>query len=163
MAVVTRYGQAYPQFNAGTGYQTPDSRYSRATVKSLLFNIAAVNGDSIGSVYRLGRLPSNAILLGQDNIAYSAAIAGLTSVSVGLDNLLGTTAPAALVSAANWSAGGQFSLVSAIAAANYTNPIWQILGLASDPGQQIDVTLTLGAALTASGAITGNFQYVAIG
>lgn len=162
MAVVTRYTNGYPQQAAGTGYSTIASKEAKAGVNAMSFNIAAANGDSIASVYKLGRLPSNAIILPISTL-YCPAIAGLTSVSVGLDNLLGTKVAAALMSAVSIAAGGSFSMVSAITAANYLQRVWQLLGLAADPGQRVDVYASLGAAATASGAITGFLYYLADG
>lgn len=154
MAVVTRFTNGYPQLSAGQGYGS-NAQESRAIVKDSFFKIAAVNGDSIASIYKLGRLPSSALILPQSAL-YCGAIAGLTSVSVGLDNTLGTVLANALVTAVNMAAGGTFPLVSNVPIANYDQRVWQLLGLASDPGALIDVNLSLGAALTASGPLTGH-------
>ncbi len=162
MAVVTRYTNGYPQQSAGIGYSTPQTQEAKATVNALAFNIAATNGDSINSIYKLGRIPSNAIILPESSL-YCPAIAGLTSVSVGLDNLLGTAVAAALMSAVDIHAGGTFSMLSNVAVSNYLQRAWQLLGLASDPGQRLDVYATLNAAATASGAITGFLKYLTIG
>lgn len=157
MTVVTRFTNGYPQLSAGQGYGS-NAQESRAIVKDSFFKIAATNGDSIASIYRLGRLPSSALILPQSAL-YCPAIAGLTSVSVGLDNTLGTVLANALVNAVNMAAGGTFPLVSNVSLANYDQRVWQLLGLASDPGALIDVYLTLNAALTASGALTGHLLW----
>lgn len=162
MGVVTRYTNGYPQQAAGTGYNTISPKESKAGVQCMSFNIAATNGDSIASVYKLGRLPSNAIVLPTSTL-YCPAIAGLTSVSIGLDNLIGTKVAAALISAVDIHAGGSFSLVSNVTTANYLQRAWQLLGLASDPGARFDVYASLGAAATASGALTGFLFYIADG
>lgn len=162
MSVVTRYTNGYPQQAAGTGFNTISSKEAKSGVFAMSFNIAATNGDSINSVYKLGRLPSNAIILPNSTL-YCPAIAGLTSVSVGLNNLVGTKVAAALMSAVSIAAGGSFSMVSNITTANYFQRVWQLLGLASDPGARIDVEATLNAAATASGAITGFLYYLADG
>ncbi len=164
MAVVTRYTPGYPQVTpaAGFGYQNNKWLESKANVKSITFNIAATNGDSIASVYRLGRVPSGSILL-PESLLYAAAIAGATSVSAGLDNLAGTAVANALMNAVNISAGGSFAMLSNVAIANYNTKAWQLLGLAADPNSMLDVTLTLNAALTASGAIAGFLKFLDIG
>lgn len=164
MAVVTRLTGGYPQTSpaAGFGYQNNAWLESRANDRTVTFNIPATNGDSIGSVYRLGRVPSGCIIT-PTSVLYCPAIAGATSVSLGLDNLAGTALPAALMSAVNISAGGTFAMTSAIAIANYNQRAWQMLGLAADPNAMLDVYLTLNSALTASGAIAGFLNYITVG
>lgn len=164
MAVVTRYTNGYPQVTpaAGFGYQNNNWMENRANVRALTFNIAATNGDSATSVYKLGRVPSGSILLPESTL-YCPAIAGATSISVGLDNLAGTVSAACLMSAVNISAGGSFSMLSAVAVANYNTKAWQILGLSADPNQLLDVELLINNALTASGAIAGFLKYLAVG
>jgi hypothetical protein len=164
MAVVTRYTAGYPQVTpaAGFGFQNNQWLQSRATVRAFAFNIAATNGDSINSVYKLGRVPSGAILL-PESLLYCPAIAGLTSVSVGLDNLAGTAQAGCLMSAVNISAGGSFAIMAAVAVANYNQKAYQLLGLSADPNSNLDVYATLNAAATASGAIAGFLKYIDIG
>ncbi len=164
MAVVTRYSNGYPQPTpaAGFGFQRNAWLESKANVKAITFNIAVTNGDSIASVYKLGRVPSGAILL-PESLLYAAAIAGLTSVSVGLNNLAGTALDTALMSAVNLSAGGNFAMLSNVAIANYNQRAWQLLGLNADPNAMLDVEAVLGAAPTASGAVAGFLKYLDIG
>jgi hypothetical protein len=157
MAVVTRYTNAYPQLASGTGWAS-NSQESRAIVKSSFFKITATNGDSINSIYKLGRLPSSALILPQSNL-YCQAIAGLTSISIGLDNTLGTVLATALASAVSIAAGGSFAINSNVPIANYDQRVWQLLGLASDPGALIDVNLLLNAAATATGVIAGHILW----
>jgi hypothetical protein len=166
MAVVTRYTNGYPAPTpaAGTGYGVVSAHESRAIVKAAFFSIAVTSGDSINSVYRLARLPSNAIILPQSNVYVTAAgIAGLTSVSIGFDNLLGTVAAAALASAVDMHAGGAFPLTPAVTIAHYNQRVWEQLGLASDPGAQIDLIATLGASPGASGVMAGHVLYTIAG
>ena len=161
MAVVTRYTAGYPQQSWGAGY-LPNAHEARGSLKVAAFNIAVTSGDSIASVYKLGKVPSNAIILPISSLEVPA-IAGLTSVSVGFDDLNGTTASAALMSAVDLHSGGAFSMVSAVSVANRTQRVWQLLGFTSDPGKSIDVYASLGAAPSASGAMAGMIYYSAAG
>ena len=62
MAVVTRNTAGYPQSTPlGFGSLSGASLEARANVRSITFNIAATNGDSIGSRYNLGRIPSTSM------------------------------------------------------------------------------------------------------
>ena len=164
MAVVTRYTNGYPQQTpaAGFGFQNNAWMEARANVRALAFNIAAANGDSTNSVYKLGKVPSSSIILPESTL-YCPAITGATSVSVGLDNLGGTAVANCLMNAVDIHAGGSFAMLSAVAIANYNQRAWQILGLSADPNQRLDVYATLGANLSASGAIAGFLKFLAVG
>ena len=164
MAVVTRTTAGYPAQTpaAGYGFQANKWLEAKANVKAITFDIAAVSGDSIGSIYKLGRVPSGAILLPESTL-YCPAIAGLTSVSVGLNNLAGTVLDTALMSAVNISAGGAFPMLSAVAIANYNYRAWQLLGMSADPNAMLDVEMLLNAAPTAAGAIAGFLKFLDIG
>lgn len=163
MAVVTRYTNGYPQVTpaAGFGYQNNAWLEARGNIRGSTFNIAATNGDSIASVYKLAQIPSSCIIL-PGSLLYCPAIAGLTSVSCGLNNRGGTKVAAALMSAVNISAGGSFAMTSAVAIANYNKRAWELLGLAADPNAMLDVELTLNTAATASGAIAGFVQHLVL-
>ena len=164
MALVYRYTKGYPQPTpaAGYGFQSNAWLESKANVKAITFNIAATNGDSVNSIYKLGRVPSGSILLPESTL-YAAAIAGATNVSVGLNNLNGTVLDTALMSAVDIHAGGSFSMLSNVAIANYNYRAWQLLGLSADPNAMLDVEMLISNALTASGAIAGFLKYLDIG
>lgn len=182
MAVVTRYTAGYPQPTpaAGYGFQGASSHESAAYVRAAFFAISVTSGDSATSIYRLGRVPSNAIILPQSNL-YVTALAGLTDVSVGLDNLFGTTDAKCLVSDVDMHTGGAYGLTSnvpnltfaktgipnpagsssgtAVGYIGYQARAWALLGLTADPGSQLDVIATLGAAPSASGFMVGHLLY----
>lgn len=115
--------------------------------RTLLGKVALSNGDSAASIVHFGKVPSSAYLRPSAKL-FADAIAGATSVSLG-----DATYPTALMSAVNISAGGSFAANSAVAIANYTKQLWQMLGYAADPGGEIDIILTLNTALTASGVV----------
>lgn len=144
MAVVTGYG---------TGYKNPaaikavEGKFAEGLPRTINSQISIANGDSIASVYFVGKVPSSALLSPGSNI-YLPATAGLTSFGLGF-----TGAPAALMSAVNVSAGGIFPAMSAVSVANYIQPAWQLAGLSSDPGGMLDLFVTLGAAAGAAALV----------
>lgn len=157
MAVVIRYAAGYPDPSALSAYSRK-SRDAVAYVKNSYFEIAIGAADSINSVYWLARIPSSARIKPQSTF-YVGAIAGLTSLSIGVDNLKGTKVANALVSAVDVHSGGAFSLVSAIAAANYAKELWQLLGLSSDPGGALDIYASVLAAPGAAGTLNGDIYW----
>jgi hypothetical protein len=160
MAVVTRYSNSYPSpLNPQSWSMGSVALEAMSFTKTASFSVAMTNGDSVGSVYRLARLPSQAIIKPSSTL-YCPGVAGATSISVGLDNTLGLVAAGALANAVNIAAGGSFSLVSAVASQNYLQRVWQLLGLGSDPSAMIDVLMTVNAAPTATGQLTGFIDWL---
>lgn len=150
MAVVTGYG---------TGYKNPaaikavEAVYAEGAEKKIFSQISIGNGDSINSVYFVGRVPSNSII-SPGALVYAPAIAGVTDFSLGF-----TGAPKALMADVDIHAGGSFAARAAVSVANYGQRAWQDAGLASDPGGMLDVFATLGAAATAAGVVTVSIPY----
>lgn len=117
--------------------------------------------DSIGSTYRLIRIPSNA-RIGSILIANDAMTAG--AGSLGLYDI--AAVGGAVVSVALFGTG--ISLASAVAYTNQYLPdialcekrVWELLGLAKDPGKAYDITLTLTTAVTAAGTLSARADFV---
>lgn len=143
MAIVTKYGDAYP---AG-GVSSVESINAEAQVRCIYSKISVANADSATSKLYLGRIPSNARILPNSTL-YHSAITGLTTLSVGFDN-----AVAALLSAGDVSTAGTKSLVAAVAAGNLGLRAWQQAGLSADPGGLMDIFATMNAAATAAGTL----------
>jgi len=133
-----------------------NSRTLRANLQQAVGNALADAAASIGSTYRLVRIPSNA-----------------TAVNVFLSNAAFTTTGAADIGIYNAKTGvvvdadffGSAVLLTSIqnelnvtrestvyTLANLDKPIWQALGLTEDPQVEYDVTLTLTAANTTTAA-----------
>lgn len=127
--------------------------------------VEVTNGDSIGSKYILGSVPSSAsmreLIVLCDAITSAAADFGLYR----------TTADGGAVVDADFF-GSAVSIATAITTgtnvlhesgvldiANLAKPLWQILGLTSDPQLMYDVVATLTAAATASGTLTARISY----
>ena len=160
MAVVTTYSPGYPNPNALSAYSM-NSAMALSRMRVSTFSIAVNNGDSIGSIYKLARLPSKANILGLSQLYVPVAIAGL-AVSCGFtDNFnTNTVVPAAFMNAVSVTAGGTFPMLSALALSNSIAQLWQILqqtnaAVTQDPGSTYDLLLQVTTAPTASGTLLG--------
>lgn len=150
MAVVTKYGSGAR--DPAAVLQT-DATYAEAKVFHVNSKIDITNGDSIASKFFVGRVPTNAILSPLSRMDYEA-VAGVTTMDVGFAG-----AVAALVAAKDVSSAGNASAVSAVAVANLNKRVWELAGLAADPGGMLDIFATLNAAATATKSIVFSFLY----
>lgn len=134
--------------------------------KSAIATLEAVSGDGIGSTYRLVTVPSNAyirqVLLSCDDI-------GTTTVAdVGVYK---TTKDGSAVVDADFFGSAVSLKDGALTRSDITNesgvypienmvkPLWEALGLSSDPCIDYDIVLTLTAAADAAGTITLEVRY----
>ena len=166
MAVVNTKATAITNADATT--QTLNKMtLSGGRVKSAAGTVEAVSGDSIGSTYRLARVPSNArvreVVLQCDAITTCAADFGLYD----------TLANGAAVVDADFFASAQ-SLAAALTGtnilreagaaggdvANVEKQIWEILGLTADPKKYYDIAATLTAAAGSAGTVSLDVGYV---
>lgn len=157
MAVVTKITKGVRDTTRAN--PQPNAHEAQANIKLALFEIAVANGDSSTSKFVLARIPSNAILVPELCNLNSGGVAGLTNLSLGLDNELGTAIANKLMNAVDISVAGNYSAVSAVARTDYTKRLWQLLGLGSDPGALITVYATTGANATDAGTLTGRIGY----
>lgn len=151
-----------------------DARVERATLKSGIGSVAVGAADSINSYYPLVQVPSSAIVRG----VLLTAVAGMTSLAgnVGVfknTSLAGsTTTGVAANTGSNTFFGSATSLASALnrsditGANSYTTdkreqPLWQAIGLASDPNIFFDIGIQVTAANTgAAGRVGIQVDYV---
>lgn len=117
-------------------------------------------GSSATSTYRLVRLPSNAKLKSLDVMTDAAPGAGAISVGASYSDattdgtqiaLQGTLISATAFAAATTlsaTANTRVDVLTALPVAKRMQPLWQALGLASDPGGFIDVLATVTTAVT---------------
>jgi hypothetical protein len=122
--------------------------------------IAFANGDSIASIARMFSIPSNAI---PKSIQITCPDIGTTTAAdVGLYRTTqdgGAVVDADFFASAVSLSGGALNKVDVtfesgvITLANTEKPIWQLLGLTSDPQVMYDVCLTLTAAADAAGGV----------
>jgi len=170
MAVVNTKSTAVTNADAAT--QTNLSlKIAGGRIRESVGTVEAVNGDSIGSTFRLARIRSNdrisRVLLSCDAISSCAGDVGIYDIA----------ANGGAVVDADFFASAQ-SLASALVHADVTHEadaadagagfghadveksLWQALGLAADPYKLYDIAVTLTAAAAANGTIAMKVQYV---
>lgn len=171
MAVVTTKATAVTNGDAAT--QTNNSqRIAGGRLRESVGVVEAVSGDSIGSVYRLARVSSrdriSRVLLSCDAITTCAGDVGIYDIAavnsgavVDADFFASAQSLAsALVNqdvtheADAADAGAGFGL------ADVEKPLWQALGLTTDPNKFYDIAVTLTAAAGSVGTVAGKVQYV---
>jgi hypothetical protein len=162
MGVVTTNGQGFAN---PVATQAVKAIFASAHQKAIISTIPVNNGDSVGSQYNIGNVPTSAVL-DPASLAYASGIAGLTNVSVGFgasplpaNRDTWVAQPAALVNAQDWHTAASFSLVQAVSEANYGKQVWQLLGLTEDPGGNVPVFATVGNATTAAGTLQFILKY----
>jgi len=148
-----------------------NSGLGRTSVKQFVATVEAASGDSIGSKYILGQIPSNAY--GEILKLYCDAITS----GAGDVGIYRTTGDGGAVVDVDFY-GSAVSIATAITTgtevqheadptdagvgnglADYEKPLWQRLQLASDPRVLYDIVLTLTAATTAAGTIAMRAQW----
>ncbi|MDG9783874.1 hypothetical protein [Metapseudomonas otitidis] len=171
MAVVNVKSTAVTQGDAAQ-QSNISQRISGGRLRERVGTAEAANGDSIGSTYRLARVNSgdriSRVLLSSDAITSGAGDIGIYDIaSVNAGAVVDADFFGSAVSIASAQvntdvtheadaadAGAGFGL------ADVEKPLWQALGLTSDPGKWYDVAVTLTAAAGAAGTISLKVQYV---
>ncbi|CAM4031936.1 hypothetical protein [Ectopseudomonas alcaliphila] len=171
MAVVTTKstavtaGDAFPQTNT-------NQKIHGGRLRESLGVVEAVSGDSIGSQYRLARVNSgdriSRVLLSCDAITTCAADVGvydIASVNAGavVDADFFASAQSLASALVNQDVTHEADAADAGAGfglADVEKPLWQALGLASDPGKQYDIVATLTAAAGSAGTVALKVQFV---
>jgi hypothetical protein len=142
--------------NADAGVLS-DRKLARARVLSSIGFVIKAASDSNNSVFRFARLPSNAIIR-SITVNSDAAITGGTAFQLaGYDT---PTANSGVVIANLTSFGAALDLSTAgiktvlPGAADVEKTLWQLLGLATDPGKSVDIALLA----TTSGSTAANIS-----
>lgn len=139
---------------------------SGAILKESCGTLEAVSGDSIASVYRLARVPSNArvsrVLIGCDAITTCAGDVGVYDIA---------SVNSGAVIDADFFASAQSLATAIVVNTDVTHesgiygvesvekPLWQALGLTADPGKLYDIAVTLTAAAGSAGTVSLKVQY----
>ena len=127
--------------------------------------VEVTNGDSIGSKFILGSVPSSAsmreLVVLCDAITSAAADFGLyrTTADGGAVVDVDLFASAQSIATAITTGTNVLHESGNLDVANLAKPLWQILGLTSDPQLMYDVVATLTAAATASGTLSARISY----
>lgn len=118
----------------------------------------------VGSTLSLGKISSSANLLPSSTIFWDAMGASVTASLGFKDNAaIGVASKtAALVSGANVATAGNASAISAVNIDKTGKKLWEILGLAADPKQDLDLVLTTAGATSAAGGHVAVDLYFAI-
>lgn len=133
-----------------------NSRTLRGELNQAVGNALADAAASIGSTYRLARVPSNACALNVhlSNAAFTTT--GAADVGIYKSNA-GAVVSAAFFASAVVLTTAQSELNVTRESGTYTlanieKPLWEALGLTADPQIDYDVTITLTAANTTTAA-----------
>lgn len=134
---------------------------SHARIRENAETVTTNDDDSIGSVYRFVRIPSRArvseILIATDGEGTGGA------GDVGLYHANGGVAVDADLFAAALAmatANNALSATPALDPADFTKPLWEVLGLSEDPGVEYDVAITFTSAVNAVRELSMRVRYV---
>lgn len=151
------------------GSTAPMGRLSRSDLKVAIGKVEVANGDSIGSVLRFVRVPSNCrphrvLLRITGTITTAAGDIGVyrvsrstTSAGAVVDVDLFASAQALSSALASWTDVTNES--TTLTATLLEQPLWQMAGMTADPCDQLEIAITLTAAAGAAGQITMAFEY----
>lgn len=101
-------------------------------------------------------LPSNARILGDNSFLRYDATAGGTEVDIGFDNDIDACWDGQSIA----SAGVRILQHATATAAKRSGKVWELAGLAADPGGELDLKATFVSEITGNGAISLSLQYV---
>lgn len=167
MAVVTPSSAAIVNANAGIHN---NARIVKAPLLEAVGMLEAANGDSIASIYRMVRVPSNArisqVLLSCDAITSGAADVGIYETAgnggavVDVDFIGSAVSIAtALLHSDITNEADPADAGAGLGKADSEKALWEALGLTADPGKEYDVALTLTAAAAAAGTMVLKVRY----
>lgn len=151
------------QITAADAGQLVNASTAGAWAESFVGIAAVANGDSIGSTYRLARVPSNARMA--DLAVFCTAITtcagdvGLYQTAANGGAVVDADFFTAAQSLATASAGINVLGGNALAPANREKRIWEALGLTTDPLRNYDVAVTLTAAAGSAGTVGVEGKY----
>ena len=164
MAVVTVKSKAITNRDATPSVQN-DAAYAKGRLEQFIGACAITSGDSVGSKYLVGSIPSNAIV---SSVLVNAPDIGTTTAGdIGLYKVTadgGAVVDADFFKAAFVLNAGAVTNSEAVngnvvTLANSEKKVWELLGLTADPSLMYDVVLTLTGAADASGTVQIKVQY----
>lgn len=153
MAVVNTKSPQVTAQDAGTmanAYVAGGRLHSKSDV------VAIGATDSANSTFRVVRIPSNARLSGVTLFNDALGTGGAANIGIYQTATNGGAAVSAALLASGVSlvaASTNGDGMAAVAPANRTKRLWELLGLAADPMREYDVVVTLTAAGTAGGNV----------
>ena len=151
MAVVNLNSDIYRDELAGG--QVPDAAKANARLFTITGTVSNGATDSQGSTYKLCELPSNCLL--DESTAFDVQNDGYAQIEIGT-----LTDPTALVNVAK--AAGNPVNPKGFGDANHGKALWEMLGLAADPGGMIAIYKHGAAAgAAAAGSMPFRISYLA--
>lgn len=146
----------------GTGSRDPSSLnaiagiYAQAESRTLVSQIALGSADSIGSIYRFGEIPADCII-DPSSVFWYAAATGVTDFDIGLRYPNGGAVILAdcIVNGHDIHLAGSSTLAAATGSGiatpvNAIKRAWELAGLSSNPGGNLEVYGTANAACSAA-------------
>jgi hypothetical protein len=126
----------------------PDPARARGRQVVANFTVFNASDDFLGSKYLLVRLPSFVILDGRT--AFKADTWGFATVQIGT-----RTNPTALLNAARLALHQPINFGDG----RHGQSLWQVLGMAADPGGEIELFANAAANATGAGSMRGEIHY----
>ncbi len=164
MAVVTVKSQAITNRDSTPSVMN-DAANFKGRLQSFIASAAITSGDSVGSKYILGSIPSNAVV--HSLLVTSPDIGTTTVADVGLYK---STADGGAVVDVDYFddalslkdgalANLDVAFNNALTTANCHKKVWEGLALSADPSLMYDVVLTLEGAADATGTVMVKLVY----
>lgn len=139
--------------NAAATPKTVDHFYERSTDHVLRRDRIELNAAAVNDQISLGIFGSGALLDPHACVIHFDDLGATTTLNIGI-----ATDDDALVAGQDVStAAGSFSLFKGVDIANYYKPLWQLVGLASDPGGKIELLATIKTA-AATGTVVWSIK-----
>lgn len=152
MAVVTKKSTVFGALVASGGYQAPNSASAKGLPMRIAGRVSNEATDQTGSKYLLCEVPSSAIMLPESAIRTTAW--GFAQAVVGVEG-----APDGLLDVTRATGGATGNNPITIFTPNWNVPIWQQMGLASDPLKPVQIWVVAEADATGAGTIDFDLQF----
>lgn len=137
--------------NEATAGAVIDSKRVRGRIKVAVGSVSNAADDSSGSTYLLARIPSHAIMLPRTQ--FDVENTGFAAIRIG--TLTDVDALVAVLKSA-----GNTVTPFAFGDANHGKELWEVLGLAADPGGMIGIYQHAIAGATGAGSMPFIFEWV---
>ncbi len=157
MGVVTKYAKSYKD---PSSIALPEPVFAEGMTRCISTGpFAVANGDSISSKHYLGKIPSNAVPVIGGSTLFHGANTSVNDYDIGVE-LNGTVIDADLFAdGIDISSAGTKSVFASIAAADVGKRVWELLGLAVDPGVEYDIVGTMKVAATGNATNSAQINY----
>lgn len=154
MAVVTKYGSKVITLLDAEPPVFPAKGLNGGRVHYATDKVEIASGDSSTSTFTLARIPYDAVIL-PGSLLYHDAITSVTDADIGTSD-----DPNGLADALDISSAGSKQVLEQVDIANYYKPLWELVGLTSNPGGLADIIVTINNNAGAAGTLSLHLQYV---